>query len=254
MHTRIISGVELLESDTFGKILSFGRAEEKGLVHSNRDDPLAGASTISISSGEFWRMVRLIHSAAVVALILAPSAYAEEKAKGTPGSKEIPKSKIARKRADERQRILDKYDQDKDGKLSETERQILRADLLKSRLSKTGGKRNPQTARLLQLFDKNKDGKLDDKEKSAARKAIAKRRQQYMKRLQQQMRRGKGGRGGRGASSRGRSRRGASSRGRGGRSAKSRGRRGAGGNSSSRRLQQLRKRMLQQQKQRRRKK
>jgi len=180
-------------------------------------------------------MIRLIVSTAAAVLMIAPAVLAEDKTdpKATPKSAET----------DRRQKILDKYDTDKDGRLDERERQALRADNLKNRRSQRKAKPNPRTARLLQLFDKNRDGKLDETEKGAARKAILKQRQQMMKRLQQQMRRGGKGRNrGRGA----RGRRGGGRRGirRGGG-----GRRG-GGNNMLRRFQQIRQRFLKQLRQR----
>jgi 5-hydroxyisourate hydrolase-like protein (transthyretin family) len=60
-----------------------------------------------------------------------------------------------------RAEILQKYDTNKDGKLDDSEKAVLKADFQ--------AKREQKKAEMLAKFDTNKNGKLDDSEKAAMR-------------------------------------------------------------------------------------
>lgn len=143
----------------------------------------------------------------------------------------LPKKKQPRgKRAEQREKILQQYDENKNGRLDPEERAKLLRDR-RAQSKKTGGNRrqlNPYQAQILKQYDTNKDGKLDAKEIAKARQDMMKRQQQMMRQLQQRFRRGRGGRG--------RGRRGGGGRG---------GYGGRGGNPLQR-LMQMRQRYLQQ--------
>jgi hypothetical protein len=62
--------------------------------------------------------------------------------------------KKAEKRENPRDKTLEKYDKNKDGKLDQSEREALRKD---------------REAEIVKKHDKNGDGKLDDSEREAAR-------------------------------------------------------------------------------------
>ena len=57
--------------------------------------------------------------------------------------------------------ILEKYDTNKDGKLDDSERAVLRADMK--------AKREAKHAQMLAKYDTNKDGKLDQQERKVMR-------------------------------------------------------------------------------------
>jgi 5-hydroxyisourate hydrolase-like protein (transthyretin family) len=61
--------------------------------------------------------------------------------------------------------ILSKYDTNKDGKLDDSEKAVMKADFQ--------AKHEQKKAEMLAKFDTNKDGKLDDSEKAVMRDARA---------------------------------------------------------------------------------
>ncbi|MFQ5732774.1 MAG: hypothetical protein ACE5KM_12575 [Planctomycetaceae bacterium] len=171
-----------------------------------------------------------------------PAADATKDGATVDGEKEKPKSVVKQTVAQTLKMLLEKYDKDKDGKLSREERKAIREDRAKekSQTNRTPRKRRSKrkTARpnfrarqVLAKYDKNKNGQLDSEERRAYLRDFAKSRQNAMKKLQQLMRRG--------------NRRGGAGR--------YRGRPGNTRNNPLRRLQELRRRRLQQQQQQRRK-
>jgi len=75
-------------------------------------------------------------------------------------------------REDFRKRLLEKYDKDKDGKLSEEERAAARKDFQARRGERPGGERGSRPLpEFLKKYDTDKDGKLSEEERAAARKA-----------------------------------------------------------------------------------
>lgn len=86
---------------------------------------------------------------ATLAFTLTGTLHAEDTAQSR---KEKLKQKLKDKGYDG-SKVLEKYDTDKDGKLSDAEKAVMKADGIKK-------------------FDKNGDGKLDDEEKKAARDEI----------------------------------------------------------------------------------
>lgn len=75
--------------------------------------------------------------------------------------------------AERKAEMLKKFDKDGDGKLSDTEKKTLRAEMQ----SRQGGKDRrqwtpEQRAEMLKKFDKDGDGKLSDDERNAAREAM----------------------------------------------------------------------------------
>ena len=89
---------------------------------------------------------RLYLTAVVIAALFAPSfsTKAEE-----PSQKDYAKS----------QKMIDRFDADKDGKLNDKELSAMKSKMAEMRKVK------------LEKFDKNKDGQLDDQEKAAMRDA-----------------------------------------------------------------------------------
>ena len=94
---------------------------------------------------------------------------------------------------EQQKQILEKFDADKDGKLSEEERKAAREDFMKNRPQMPGrpGAQGPQGPRgphgmmdperqkqMLEKFDTDKDGKLSDEERKAMREEFMKNRPQ----------------------------------------------------------------------------
>ena len=93
---------------------------------------------------------------------------------------------------EQRKQILEKFDTDKDGKLSEEERKAMREEFMKNRPQMPGrpgaqgphGPRGPhgmnpeQRQKMLEKFDTDKDGKLSEEERKAAREEFMKNRPQ----------------------------------------------------------------------------
>jgi Ca2+-binding EF-hand superfamily protein len=83
-------------------------------------------------------------------------------------------------------RMLERFDKDGDGELSEEEREEARK-VLKSRLGDFGERKRKE---LIEKFDTDGDGKLSDAERAQARKAMERRRSQsaeYLKKAKQKM-------------------------------------------------------------------
>jgi Ca2+-binding EF-hand superfamily protein len=68
--------------------------------------------------------------------------------------------------------LLEKFDTDKDGKLSDEERKTMRTEM--------EAKREQFRAKMLEKFDTDKDGKLSDAEKSTMREAMKARHQEML--------------------------------------------------------------------------
>lgn len=119
-----------------------------------------------------------------------PGPAAPSAAKATP-TRPPTKRKLSRQ-ARLRQKILEQYDENKNGKLDPEERKKLIQDRRAN--ARKNVRPNPLQQKLLKEFDKNGDGKLDAKEQAAARQEILKRRQQYLRKLQQRFRGRRGGR------------------------------------------------------------
>jgi len=68
--------------------------------------------------------------------------------------------------------MLEKFDTDKDGKLSEDERKAMRTEM--------DGKREQFRAKMLEKFDADKDGKLSDAEKAAMKEAMKARHEEML--------------------------------------------------------------------------
>lgn len=86
--------------------------------------------------------------------------------------------------------LLKKYDANQDGKLDETEKAALEADLAK--------KKAAEEAKVLAKYDANKDGKLDDSEKAAMeadKKAAAEKRKEAMEKKKAEKEKAKAGTG-----------------------------------------------------------
>lgn len=157
-------------------------------------------------------MLRVAFTLAVVALLTVPADLSAQDAKKK-------KKKRAGKKADAKQKsdqplapsqmtkeqLLEKYDANKDGKLDSKERKEIRKDnyAARRRAQSSNRRLTPFQQAILREFDKDKNGQLDEKELQTARQAIAKKRQDYFRQLQQRLRgggrggaRGRGGRGG----------------------------------------------------------
>jgi len=88
------------------------------------------------------------------------------------------------RRAEFRQKVLDKFDRNGNGQLDPDEREAAKAAVQKRREQGGGkgpakqGEPDPERGRkLLERFDKDGDGKLSETEKAAAKEARAKRGQ-----------------------------------------------------------------------------
>ena len=92
---------------------------------------------------------------------------------------------------EQRKQMLEKFDTDKDGKLSDEERKAMREEFMKNRPQMPGqpgaqGPRGPrhgmmdpeQQKQMLEKFDVDKDGKLSDEERKAMREEFMKNRPQ----------------------------------------------------------------------------
>ncbi len=80
--------------------------------------------------------------------------------------------------AENKQRILEKFDTDGDGKLNDSERAALKS-AIKEKRAQSGNKLTPkQKQRVLKKFDKDGDGKLNDSERAALKSALQARRAQ----------------------------------------------------------------------------
>jgi Ca2+-binding EF-hand superfamily protein len=84
------------------------------------------------------------------------------------------------KRAELRQRALQKFDKNGNGQLDPDEKEAAKAAMQKRREQRGGGKGGPDPERrqkLLAKFDTDGDGKLSDSERAAAKEARGKRGQ-----------------------------------------------------------------------------
>ena len=82
-------------------------------------------------------------------------------------------------RPDKHQRMLEKFDANKDGKLDEQERNEMKASVKKfreERNEKRQERREEFRKNFMEKFDTDKDGKLSDEEKEAAKKQRHERR------------------------------------------------------------------------------
>ena len=92
---------------------------------------------------------------------------------------------------EQQKQMLEKFDTDKDGKLSDEERKAMREEFMKNRPQMPGqpgaqGPRGPrhgmmdpeQQKQMLEKFDVDKDGKLSDEERKAMREEFMKNRPQ----------------------------------------------------------------------------
>ena len=92
---------------------------------------------------------------------------------------------------EQQKQMLEKFDADKDGKLSEEERKAMREEFMKNRPQMPGrpgaqGQHGPrrgmmdpeQQKQMLEKFDADKDGKLSEEERKAAREEFMKNRPQ----------------------------------------------------------------------------
>lgn len=71
--------------------------------------------------------------------------------------------------------VLQKYDKDKDGHLSDGERESMRKEVFAQRRRGSGGRNRMMfPPEIVEKYDKNADGSLDDEEGSAAREGITK--------------------------------------------------------------------------------
>lgn len=81
----------------------------------------------------------------------------------------------------------EKYDLNKDGKLSKEERAAMKADQAKAKAEREAERTAAAEQRALKRFDKNKDGVLDADEKAAWEAAKAKQKDQYQKRRAEEL-------------------------------------------------------------------
>ena len=75
-----------------------------------------------------------------------------------------------------REKVMEKFDANHDGKLDESERAAAKA-ALKERMEKAKEHHGEFKAKLLERFDANHDGKLDDGERAAAKAALKERKE-----------------------------------------------------------------------------
>ncbi len=68
--------------------------------------------------------------------------------------------------------LLDRYDSDKDGQLSDTEREALNNDIASGKVQPPRGPKGPLPPELLQKYDTNQDGQLSDEERQALDKDV----------------------------------------------------------------------------------
>ena len=75
-----------------------------------------------------------------------------------------------------REQILEKYDTDGNGELSEEEREVIKADR-ENMQGKRGGQNGPRPSReeMIKKFDADGNGELSEEERQAAREAMQKR-------------------------------------------------------------------------------
>lgn len=119
---------------------------------------------------------------AVSALVAMPG-LAQEGDKGGKGERRGgPRSEEFRKR------MLERFDKDKDGELSEEERAEARKEFEKMRAERGGegrrrGPGGPGREEFIKRFDKDGDGKLSEDEQKAARAAMEERRKEMIKKF-----------------------------------------------------------------------
>ena len=107
----------------------------------------------------------------VVALSGWTIAQAEE---GKPGAGKPGPGK--ERGAEFRQKMLEKFDKNGDGKLDEDEKKAAREAFQKRKEGQNGPRGEEFKKKMLEKFDKNGDGKLDPEEMKAAREAFQKMR------------------------------------------------------------------------------
>lgn len=127
----------------------------------------------------------------IVALIAALPVLAQDAAPQQPGPRaphwgaagEMPAPRKGR--ADMHKRMLEKFDTDKDGKLSEEEKAAMKAEFARRRAERgghaprpegvhPGNRRRPHSERpeMIERFDADKDGQLNEQEKAAMKAAM----------------------------------------------------------------------------------
>lgn len=122
----------------------------------------------------------------IVALIAALPALAQEDVQSQPNPAQPPHHWGARGQMPDRkgspdmhQRMLEKFDANKDGKLDEQERNEMKDSVKKyreERHEKRHERREEFRKNFMEKFDTDKDGKLSDEEKEAAKKQRHERR------------------------------------------------------------------------------
>ena len=89
-------------------------------------------------------------------------------------------------KAEMKAKFMEKFDADKDGKLSDAEKEAVKADMK----AKFEARRAEMKAKFMEKFDADKDGKLSDAEKEAAKAEFKKNAPKFHKRGQKGPRRG----------------------------------------------------------------